>query len=52
MDENNTFTLNAMDEGTFVLAGTDKRPDWNVSAKVYTSDIEYTEHYWVNASGR
>ena len=52
MDENNTFTLNAMDEGTFILAGTDKRPDWNVSAKVYISDIEYTEHYWVNASGR
>ncbi|MBS5323345.1 MAG: DUF4430 domain-containing protein [Lachnospiraceae bacterium] len=52
MDENNTFTLNAMDEGTFILAGTDKRPDWNVSAKVYISDIEYTKHYWVNASGR
>lgn len=52
MDENNTFTLNAMDEGTFVLAGTHKRADWNVSEKLYTSDTEYTTHYWVNASGR
>ena len=51
MGEDQTFTLNLFDKGKFVLAGTDKRPDWNFSAKVYVTDTQYTTHYWINASG-
>jgi len=52
MGEDNTFTLNLLDTGNFVLAGTDKRPDWNFSARVQVSDTEYQKHYWVNSKGR
>ncbi|MEQ2783799.1 DUF4430 domain-containing protein [Blautia hansenii] len=52
MGEDNTFTLNLLDTGNFVLAGTDKRPDWNFSARVQVSDTEHQKHYWVNSKGR
>ena len=52
MGEDNTFTLNLFDTGKFVLAGTDKSPDWNFSERVQVSDTEYQKHYWVNSKGR
>ena len=35
MGEDNTFTLNLFDTGKFVLAGTDKVPDWNFQSVTY-----------------
>ena len=52
MGEDNTFTLNLFDTGKFVLAGTDKSPDWNFSERVQVSETEYRKHYWVNSKGR
>ena len=51
MGEDNTFTLNLFDTGKFVLAGTEKQPDWNFSARVEVSDTEYMTHYWVDTDG-
>ena len=51
MGEDNTFTLNLFDTGRFVLAGTEKQPDWNFSARVEVSDTEYMTHYWVDTDG-
>ena len=51
MDENNTFTLSAVDSGRFVLAGTDKTPDWNVSGRLDEGDGSYGTHYWVGNDG-
>lgn len=35
MDENNTFTLTALDKGTFVLEGVEgAKPEWNFSQQV------------------
>lgn len=48
MGSDDTFTLNALDEGKFVLAGTDKTPDWDC-----VTEIEYiNKHYWITGSGR
>ncbi len=46
MDENDTFTLSALDAGTFMLGGTDKKADWHC-----VSTIEYVNnHYWISGS--
>lgn len=46
MDENDTFTLSALDAGTFMLGGTDKKADWEC-----VSTIEYVnKHYWISGS--
>lgn len=48
MDDQDTFTLSALDAGTFVLEGTDKTPDWDCF-----SNIGYVnKHYWISGSGR
>ena len=46
MDENDTFTLSALDEGNFVLEGTDKKADWDCF-----SEIGYVnKHFWISGS--
>ena len=52
MDESNTFTLSAVDSGKFVLAGTDKTPEWNVSGRLDEEDGSYGTHYWVGNDGK
>lgn len=52
MDESNTFTLSVLDSGRFVLAGTDKIPDWNVSGRLEESDGSYGTHYWIANDGK
>lgn len=52
MDESNTFTLSVLDSGKFVLAGTDKIPDWNVSGRLEESDGSYGTHYWIANDGK
>lgn len=52
MDESNTFTLSVLDSGRFVLAGTDKIPDWNVSGRLEESNGSYGTHYWIANDGK
>lgn len=48
MDSNDTFTLNALSQGKFVLAGTDKEATWDC-----VTTIEYiNKHYWISPDGR
>ena len=50
MDENNTFTLTALDKGTFVLEGVEgAKPEWNFSQQVEQSEGGYQTHYWIQA---
>lgn len=48
MDENNTFTLSALDAGTFVLGGTEKNAKWECE-----TTIDYVnKHHWLSTTGR
>ena len=48
MDENETFTLSPLDEGTFVLAGTGKKAYWECETQLDS----YNKHFWISSSGR
>ena len=58
VDDHDCMVLSAIDEGRFVLKGTDKSPEWDCSTE-YSEDVSegsgggdgvgHGTHYWINA---
>ncbi|MBV1684186.1 Ig-like domain-containing protein [Eubacterium callanderi] len=48
IDSNESFTLTAMDEGNFVLEGSDKKPYWQCSED-YVVDGQHGTNVWVSS---
>ena len=50
MDENNTFTLTALDKGNFVLEGVEGvEPEWNFAQRIDYPDDTYETHNWIHS---